>query len=222
MPYERFFKLKEDKQKRITSVAFAEFMEKGYEQASINRIIKEAGISRGSFYTYFADKEDLFSYVTAEDLRLIKNFLEESYLAAGKDMFVLAESIMERGLRMEPNGVNAGLIRRFSSFDYLAKVWVEADLQKYREADEAADRRSCWLIKAYEENPDLRRKSFQDFEAMMELLMTLVLALVEECLAYKRNCREEYLCEQFLKNRKMMFQRQIKMLKAAYEILPIQ
>lgn len=36
-----------------------EFGARGYELASINRILDEAGFSKGSFYYYFEDKEDL-------------------------------------------------------------------------------------------------------------------------------------------------------------------
>lgn len=34
-----------------------------FDEASINRIIRQAGIPRGSFYMYFTDKEDLFRYL---------------------------------------------------------------------------------------------------------------------------------------------------------------
>ena len=40
-----------------------EFSRVSYTDASINQIIQNAGISRGSFYTYFIDKDDLFSYL---------------------------------------------------------------------------------------------------------------------------------------------------------------
>jgi TetR/AcrR family transcriptional regulator len=37
-----------------------------FSDASINQIIKAAGISRGSFYQYFVDKEDLYLYMLTE------------------------------------------------------------------------------------------------------------------------------------------------------------
>ncbi|ETP70922.1 transcriptional regulator, partial [Lachnospiraceae bacterium JC7] len=67
MATERFEKLSEDKKKRILLAAREEFARVPYEEASINQIIKNAGISRGSFYTYFEDKNDLLQYVFSED-----------------------------------------------------------------------------------------------------------------------------------------------------------
>ena len=63
MPSERFEKLANTKKEKIIDAAIDEFTVSGYEGASINMIIKNANISRGSFYTYFNDKEDIFRYV---------------------------------------------------------------------------------------------------------------------------------------------------------------
>lgn len=62
----RFEHLDEDKQEKILREAGDEFAEKGYEGASLNEIIERAGISKGSLYYYFEDKEDLFSTVLDE------------------------------------------------------------------------------------------------------------------------------------------------------------
>ena len=63
MPTQRFLKLKEEKRQVILSAAVHEFSRVPYSSASINQIIKEADISRGSFYTYFEDKDDLMRYL---------------------------------------------------------------------------------------------------------------------------------------------------------------
>ena len=62
MPTETFFNLPKEKQARILKAAKQEFSRVGLNEASIARIIKEADISRGSFYQYFTDKEDLYYY----------------------------------------------------------------------------------------------------------------------------------------------------------------
>lgn len=62
-PRPRFAKLDADKQQRILEVALNEFVERGFEDASLNRIIEAAGISKGAMYYYFDDKADLFSTV---------------------------------------------------------------------------------------------------------------------------------------------------------------
>ena len=63
MPTNTFFNLPIEKKKNIMNAAKSEFVEYSFYDASINRIIKNAGISRGSFYMYFENKEDLFLYI---------------------------------------------------------------------------------------------------------------------------------------------------------------
>lgn len=63
MPTQRFLKLKDEKKQAILEAAVHEFSRVPYWAASINQIIKNAGISRGSFYTYFEDKDDLMQYM---------------------------------------------------------------------------------------------------------------------------------------------------------------
>ena len=53
MPKETFYRLPDEKRERIMAAAEREFLENSFEAASINRIIKEAAIPRGSFYQYF-------------------------------------------------------------------------------------------------------------------------------------------------------------------------
>ena len=63
MPKETFFNLPEEKRALISKVAVDEFAEYSFEQASINRIVANSGIAKGSFYQYFEDKKDLFLYL---------------------------------------------------------------------------------------------------------------------------------------------------------------
>lgn len=47
------------KRELIIDTAWKLFGEKGYAEATINDIIREAGISKGTFYYYFRSKDDL-------------------------------------------------------------------------------------------------------------------------------------------------------------------
>ena len=58
-----FANLPLDKQQRVIAAAIREFAANGYQRASLNAIVKEAGIAKGSVYQYFANKEALFLYV---------------------------------------------------------------------------------------------------------------------------------------------------------------
>lgn len=58
-----FSSLKPEKQAKIINAAFKEFAEQGYDHASTNRIVKEAGIAKGLLFYYFKSKKDLFHYL---------------------------------------------------------------------------------------------------------------------------------------------------------------
>lgn len=63
MPKQTFFNLPEEKRSAVVDAAIDEFAEYGFESASINRIVANSGISKGSFYQYFEDKRDVFMYL---------------------------------------------------------------------------------------------------------------------------------------------------------------
>ncbi|WP_142827554.1 TetR/AcrR family transcriptional regulator [Planococcus soli] len=74
---EKFESLDPDKQKKILDSALMEFAEKGYGQASTNRIVKQAGIGKGMLFYYFKNKKDLYEYLIEYSL----NFIIDSYLS---------------------------------------------------------------------------------------------------------------------------------------------
>ncbi len=63
MPNARWNKLDAAKQARILDAAARAFAEHGLEGASLNRILADAGLSKGAAYYYFEDKADLFATV---------------------------------------------------------------------------------------------------------------------------------------------------------------
>ena len=72
---ETFLRLPEEKRTRILNAAWDEFTTVSFANASINRIIRAAGIPRGSFYQYFEDKNDLFRHLMTQ----ITDQLNEHY-----------------------------------------------------------------------------------------------------------------------------------------------
>ena len=50
----------------ILSAAKAEFSEKGFQSASLRRIVKNASVTTGAFYGYFKSKEELFDALVGE------------------------------------------------------------------------------------------------------------------------------------------------------------
>lgn len=79
---EIFKNIDEEKRDRIINSAFEEFSKNGFEKASTNVIVKNAGISKGSLFHYFENKQELyekleeFMMVTATDA--VKNNVDWS------------------------------------------------------------------------------------------------------------------------------------------------
>jgi len=63
MPKQTFLNLPEEKRRVIVDAAVDEFADYGFEGSSINRIVANSRISKGSFYQYFEDKMDVFRYL---------------------------------------------------------------------------------------------------------------------------------------------------------------
>jgi len=61
MPRQRFLNLAPEARARLLDVATKHFAQRGFEAASLNEILAEVGISKGAYYYYFEDKEDLFA-----------------------------------------------------------------------------------------------------------------------------------------------------------------
>ena len=63
MPTKLFFELQDDKQGKIISAGISEFASHGYSNASTNTMVKNCGISKGSLFKYFANKEELYFFI---------------------------------------------------------------------------------------------------------------------------------------------------------------
>ena len=74
---EAFDRISAERQNEILETAIEEFSSKGYKNANINIISKNAGISIGLMYKYFATKEDLFFTCISKGMVLLRETLEE-------------------------------------------------------------------------------------------------------------------------------------------------
>lgn len=136
-----FYNLPEQKRQRIIDAIVEEFSSSSTEKVSINRIVKAANISRGSFYQYFEDKVDLVEVLT-------KSFVDLSIEGANKaleysngDIFYTYEKLFEiitnfaqdktqkvilknllRSLRANYDLISEYLLNRFNGFEELNKI----------------------------------------------------------------------------------------------------
>lgn len=96
--YSTFYNLSKDKQKLILQTAIVEFSKQGYVKASCNRIVKRAGISKGSLFQYFGSKEGLYVFVCERFIRKVKDIVKDSE-PANLGFFDLIRGVLAVGIR---------------------------------------------------------------------------------------------------------------------------
>jgi AcrR family transcriptional regulator len=71
------------KMEEVLDAAYALFLERGFEAVGLRDIAKEAGVSIGTVYAYFNDKQDLFIQVIqtrgADIFREMREFSPDSF-----------------------------------------------------------------------------------------------------------------------------------------------
>lgn len=130
MPTQTFFNLPEEKKTRLLKAARKEFARTSFESTSINRIIQTAEISRGSFYMYFEDKEDLFLYLQTNAMENVQKFIILSLESSKGDLFQLFEDMFDKLCSVLNDDENFHLIRNIT--DYIRIVRMNNQEQKGR------------------------------------------------------------------------------------------
>ncbi len=88
-----FERADDERKKLILEIGIEEFSSKGYESANINVIAKNAGISIGLMYKYFATKEDLFITCLKYGMDILEKALY-SIMVSDDKLLVKAEKLI--------------------------------------------------------------------------------------------------------------------------------
>lgn len=109
LPKSTFFNLPEEKREAIIEAAILEFKENNFDSSSINKIVENSGISKGSFYQYFVDKKDLYKYIISlmaeKKLKYMSPVIENPF---SHDFFTLLREMYLSGLSFAKD--NPGLV----------------------------------------------------------------------------------------------------------------
>ncbi|MCL2559306.1 MAG: TetR/AcrR family transcriptional regulator [Turicibacter sp.] len=76
---EKFLKLPPEKQEKILQAICQEFTDHSYDEASTNRIIEKAGISKGTLFNYFGCKENMYHALLAYVLDFFKQYAIDDF-----------------------------------------------------------------------------------------------------------------------------------------------
>jgi AcrR family transcriptional regulator len=96
----RFAKLSPEQQQVILRAAVDEFAAHGFHDASLNRVIDAAGISKGSMYYYFDGKEDLYAYVLQHEMERLFHSVESVPMAGAQDAAAFWAALTDHYLRL--------------------------------------------------------------------------------------------------------------------------
>ena len=125
MPTERFYKLPEEKKKAIRDAAMEECIRVPFEKVSINKIIQNAGISRGSFYTYFEDKRDLVRYKFSDTADKLKFFWTKSVVTHGGDLWIASEELLDQAIIFAQKGKMFQMMQSIVLYQDFDKLFAE-------------------------------------------------------------------------------------------------
>lgn len=92
---EKFFDLKKEKQDRMINAALKIFAVNGYQKASTDDIVKEAGISKGLLFHYFGSKAGVYTFMYEYSSRFMTMELERAVSLREKDLFLLLKQMEE-------------------------------------------------------------------------------------------------------------------------------
>jgi len=116
----------------IIAAAEKLFSQKGYYHTNSKEIAKAAGVSIGSFYSYFTDKKALFiENLTQYSLKIFSKVLvpHQGQLFAGKDKQAVVNQLISRAI--EAHEYSPEFHRQTSAMRYM-----DADVAKVRQKEE--------------------------------------------------------------------------------------
>lgn len=142
VPKETFHNLNDEKKLRIFEAAVHEFASHNFSEASINRIVKAAKIPWGSFYQYFNDKADIFTYVMDKIMVEIKT-VEHKNLSGYADCDALTQFANKLASTIELNRTKTEYVR-------LAIVQSKENDPVVKKYYELQEERKLTVIKLFE------------------------------------------------------------------------
>ena len=199
MPTERFYRLPKEKSEAIRQAAIREFKRVSPDEASINRIIQDAEISRGSFYTYFADKQDLLKWLLLEGTKNFQRFYVTELLKTGGDIWDVFDRVLDDTIRwLAEKGfieIMGNIMKSNFSSEYFRRE-IDEDPKKGGKKKGFTD----WLYRHMDKA--LCPISEEDFPELINLqILSLVLALK---MVFQDHMPMDRVCELYRKRMRIL------------------
>jgi len=95
----KFEHLSEEKQQTIIDASVSEFAQNGFKNASVNKIVENAGIAKGSLFNYFKSKSILFEHIYNIAFNEVKSYLSKVRdESANDEFFTRFSKIIDAGI----------------------------------------------------------------------------------------------------------------------------
>lgn len=124
----------EDRPREICAAALEVFAEKGFAAARLDEIAKQAGVSKGTLYLYFKDKEQLFRAVVRDtvvpNVENLRSDLIQTGLPFDALIRLFLAQFVEVTNRVPVGAVAKMVISESRNFPELAKVWHDEVVSK--------------------------------------------------------------------------------------------
>ena len=155
------------KKELIVSSAKKVILEKGYKNISIEDITNEAGIAKGSFYTYFKSKNLVIDYILEEVIAKRKN---EFKLDKRKSLENTIKSLVRTRIKLDDeklkeNLVLVNLFRNVASLD-------EKTLMLLKELEKVIIERMESIILAYPKEIKIEKKDIKFYSKMLNNIIS--------------------------------------------------
>ncbi len=161
-----FYNLPKEKQQRIIDAILKEFYCSPAEKVNINRIIKNAKISRGSFYQYFDDKVDLIEILTKTFLDFSLENANKALLSSQRDIFATYNKLFEVISEFESDDkqriVMKNIIRSIKANDDLVTDYMQNRFKGIAGLSDISKTSFC--------RDNLKYKSDYDVECLVQIL----------------------------------------------------
>jgi AcrR family transcriptional regulator len=102
---------KDDRRDAIVAIAKEVFAANGYAGTSMSQIASRVGGSKGTLYSYFKSKEELFAAVIEKKCELIQNLLNEAQIESGGDLRATLTHFGERFVQLILNTESVATFR---------------------------------------------------------------------------------------------------------------
>jgi AcrR family transcriptional regulator len=117
----------DDRPREICAAALEVFAEKGFAAAKLDEIARRAGVSKGTLYLYFKDKEDLFRAVVrsaiAPNIEAVTSTISSIDAPFPDVIRMLLAAFAEREARLPIGAVAKMVVGESRNFPELARVW---------------------------------------------------------------------------------------------------